>query len=89
MIIYFKVSQCKEQPDREETEKKMEILLELNLKQKTATRLGIVLVGSLIFALFCWNSALLSLTLGALLALLLRSPTNVYALVMTCRRDLM
>lgn len=83
------MSQHKEQtPDREETEKKMEILLELNLKQKTATRLGILIVGSLIFALFCWNSALLSLTLGALLALMLRSPTNVYALVMTCRRDL-
>lgn len=82
------MSQSKVQPDREETEKKMEILLELNLKQKTATRLGILLVGSLLFALFCWNSALLSLTLGALLALMLRSPKHVYALVMTCRRDL-
>ncbi|EDW00632.1 GH20985 [Drosophila grimshawi] len=67
----------------------MEILLELNLKQKLATRLGILIVGSIIFGLFCCHSALASLTLGALLALMLRNPTNVFALVMTCRRDVM
>ncbi|XP_017839937.1 long-chain fatty acid transport protein 4 isoform X1 [Drosophila busckii] len=72
---------------KEQDESRMEILLELNLKQKLATRLGILLVGSIIFVLWCWDSALASLTLGALLALMLRNPTNVYAFVMTCKRD--
>ncbi|XP_068146680.1 LOW QUALITY PROTEIN: long-chain fatty acid transport protein 4 [Drosophila tropicalis] len=66
----------------------MELLLELNLKQKFATRLGIVLVGTLLFALFCYDSAMASLTLGAVLALLIRSPTYVFAWVMTVERDL-
>jgi len=67
----------------------MEIQLELNLKQKFATRLGILIVSSFIFAIFCWDSAVASLTLGALMALMLRNPTNVYALVMTSHRDFM
>ncbi|KAH8384813.1 hypothetical protein KR093_009014 [Drosophila rubida] len=67
----------------------MELLLELNMKQKLATRLCILLVGSLIFAFICWDSAPASLTLGALMALMVRNPTNIYALVMTCRRDLL
>ncbi|EDW60641.2 long-chain fatty acid transport protein 4 [Drosophila virilis] len=82
------MSECKPHRDLKEDEKAMEILLELNLKQKLATRLGILLVGCIIFGLFCYDSALASLTLGALLALMLRNPTNVFALVMTCHRDI-
>ncbi|KAH8401062.1 hypothetical protein KR009_002760 [Drosophila setifemur] len=67
----------------------MEILLELNLKQKLATRMGIVLLATVIFAVFCWDNALASLTLGAVVALLLRSPTFAFGLVMTAGRDLM
>ncbi|EDX08527.1 GD11850 [Drosophila simulans] len=66
----------------------MEILLELNLKQKLATRLGTILLATVIFGGFCWDNALASLTLGAVVALLLRNPTFVYALVMTTSRDL-
>ncbi|XP_017070492.2 long-chain fatty acid transport protein 4 [Drosophila eugracilis] len=67
--------------------KKMEILLELNLKQKLATRMGTVLLATLIFAGFCWDNAVASLTLGAVVALLLRNPTFVFGLVMTAARD--
>ncbi|XP_030375080.1 long-chain fatty acid transport protein 4 [Scaptodrosophila lebanonensis] len=73
----------------DETGKKMEVLLELNLKQRTATRAGIVMVGIIIYVLFCTNSAKASLTLGALLTLMMRNPTIVYALVMTVHRDTM
>ncbi|XP_017062001.1 long-chain fatty acid transport protein 1 isoform X1 [Drosophila ficusphila] len=66
----------------------MEILLELNLKQKLATRLGTLLLATLVFASCCYNNALASLTLGAVVALLLRNPTFVFALVMTASRDL-
>ncbi|XP_034107092.1 long-chain fatty acid transport protein 4 [Drosophila albomicans] len=85
------MSKCEQQQrDKEkEEENKMEILLELNMKQKLATRLCILIFGSLVFAFFCSDSALASLTLGALMALTLRSPTNIYALAMTCRRDLL
>ncbi|KAL7737977.1 hypothetical protein ACLKA6_006337 [Drosophila palustris] len=86
-----KMGECKpekEEQKEEKDEKRMEILLELNLKQKLATRLGILIVASFVFAMFCWDSALASLTLGALMALMLRNPTNVYALVMTFHRDL-
>lgn len=68
--------------------RKMEILLELNLKQKLATRLGTILLATVIFGAFCWDNALASLTLGAVVALLLRNPTFVFALVMTASRDL-
>lgn len=83
------MSECETHPDPKEDEKAMEILLELNLKQKVATRLGILLVGCTIFGFFCCDSALASLTLGALLALMLRNPTNIFAFVMTCHRDIM
>ncbi|XP_023171232.1 long-chain fatty acid transport protein 4 [Drosophila hydei] len=82
------MSECETHPDPKEDEKAMEILLELNLKQKVATRLGILLVGCTIFGFFCCDSALASLTLGALLALMLRNPTNIFAFVMTCHRDI-
>lgn len=67
----------------------MEILLELNLKQKLATRMCIILAGTVIFAAFCWDNALASLALGAVVALLLRSPKYVFALLMTASRDFM
>ncbi|KAH8347801.1 hypothetical protein KR084_001084 [Drosophila pseudotakahashii] len=66
----------------------MEILLQLNLKQKLATRLGTLLLATLIFVSFCWDNAVASLTLGAAVALLLRNPTFVFGLVMTTARDL-
>ncbi|XP_017125298.1 long-chain fatty acid transport protein 4 [Drosophila elegans] len=82
-----------DQQDQEDQEqaggRKMEIQLELNLKQKLATRLATLLLATLIFASFCWDNAVASLTLGAVVALLLRNPTFVFALVMTCSRDLM
>ncbi|BFG05660.1 long-chain fatty acid transport protein 4 [Drosophila madeirensis] len=67
----------------------MEIQLELNLKQKLATRLGTLLVASLVYFCFCCDSAVASLVFAVLLALLLRSPTFVFALVMTAQRDIM
>jgi len=87
------VSEKEERGDQEDQEeqaggKKMEILLELNLKQKLATRLGTLLLATVIFASFCWDNAVASLTLGAVVALLLRNPTFVFGLVMTCSRDL-
>ncbi|TDG39174.1 hypothetical protein AWZ03_014404, partial [Drosophila navojoa] len=81
-------SECETHRDPKEEGKAMEILLELNLKQKLATRLGILLAGLIVFGLFCSDSALASLTLGALLALMLRNPTNIFAFVMTCHRDI-
>ncbi|KAH8234138.1 hypothetical protein KR038_002176 [Drosophila bunnanda] len=66
----------------------MEILLELSLKQKLATRMGTLLVAILIFASFCWDNAVASLTLGAAVALLLRNPIFVFGLAMTASRDL-
>lgn len=83
------MSECDTHRDPKEEEKAMEILLELNLKQKLATRLGILLAGFIVFGLFCCDSALASLTLGALMALMLRNPTNIFAFVMTCHRDFM
>ncbi|XP_016953585.1 long-chain fatty acid transport protein 4 [Drosophila biarmipes] len=87
------MSEKEERGDLEDQEeqaggKKMEILLELNLKQRLATRLGTLLLATVIFASFCWDNALASLTLGAVVALLLRNPTFVFGLVMTCSRDL-
>ncbi|KPU76856.1 uncharacterized protein Dana_GF11390, isoform B [Drosophila ananassae] len=75
--------------DQQAGGKKMEILLELNLKQKLATRMCIILSGTVIFAAFCWDNALASLALGAVVALLLRSPKYVFALLMTASRDFM
>ncbi|XP_022229909.2 long-chain fatty acid transport protein 1 isoform X1 [Drosophila obscura] len=69
--------------------KKMEIQLELNVKQKLATRLGTLLVASLVYVCFCGDSAVASLIFVALLALLLRSTTFVFSLVMTAKRDTM
>ncbi|XP_034120160.1 long-chain fatty acid transport protein 4 isoform X1 [Drosophila guanche] len=71
------------------TKWKMEVQLELNLKQKLATRLGTLLVASLVYFCFCCDSAVASLVFAVLLALLLRSPTFVFALVMTAQRDIM
>lgn len=94
----FEVSENEKRPDLEDQDqdqnqeqaggRKMEILLELNLKQKLATRLGTILLATVIFGAFCWDNALASLTLGAVVALLLRNPTFVFALVMTASRDL-
>ncbi|XP_061399604.1 long-chain fatty acid transport protein 4-like [Musca vetustissima] len=64
----------------------MNLLLELNFKQKNATRFFTVLGGFLIFLLIKDN-AKLSLGLGAIMALMLRNPTFVYALVHTVPRD--
>lgn len=79
-----------DQEDQQEADdgEKMEILLELNLKQKLATRMGTLLMATLIFASFCWDNAVASLTLGATVALLLRNPTFVFGLMMTAVRDL-
>ncbi|XP_016930647.3 long-chain fatty acid transport protein 4 [Drosophila suzukii] len=87
------MSEKEERGDQEDQEeqaggKKMEILLELNLKQKLATRLGTLLLATVIFASFCWDNAVASLSLGAVVALLLRNPTFVFGLVMTFSRDL-
>ncbi|KAH8389699.1 hypothetical protein KR200_000188 [Drosophila serrata] len=66
----------------------MEILLELSPKQKLATRMATLLLAILIFASFCWDNAVASLTLGAAVALLLRNPIFVFGLIMTASRDL-
>ncbi|KAH8284570.1 hypothetical protein KR018_004560 [Drosophila ironensis] len=66
----------------------MEIQLELNFKQRLGTRMGTVLVATVIFLAFCCDSALASLTLGAVVLLLLRSPQFVYGFVMTASRDI-
>ncbi|XP_013118526.2 long-chain fatty acid transport protein 4 [Stomoxys calcitrans] len=64
----------------------MNLLLELNFKQKNATRFFTVLGGFLTFLLIKDN-AKLSLLLGAILALMLKNPTFVYAFYNTMGRD--
>lgn len=64
----------------------MNLLLELNFKQRNATRLFTVLGGFLVFLLIKDN-AKLSLALGAILALMLKNPTFVYAMFNTIGRD--
>ncbi|XP_075166089.1 fatty acid transport protein 3 [Haematobia irritans] len=64
----------------------MNLLLELNFKQKNATRFFTVLGGFLTFLLIKDN-AKLSLLLGAVLALMLKNPTLVYAFYNTIGRD--
>lgn len=64
----------------------MNILLELNFKQKNATRFLTVFFGFLTYLLVKDNTKL-SMGLGAALALMLKNPTFVYATFNTMGRD--
>lgn len=64
----------------------MSILLELNFKQKNATRL-ITAIGGFSAYLLIKDSTKLSMALGAIMALMLRNPTIVYVLFVTIPRD--
>ncbi|XP_036330314.1 long-chain fatty acid transport protein 4 [Rhagoletis pomonella] len=65
----------------------MQVLLELNFRQRNSTRLAIILSGMLAFILFK-DSTRGCLFLGAALALMLRNPTIVYAYGNTIKRDI-
>ncbi|CAD7011393.1 unnamed protein product [Ceratitis capitata] len=65
----------------------MQILLELNFRQRNSTRVIILILGLLAFVLFK-NSTKGCLFLGATLALMLRNPKYVYAFGKTIARDL-
>lgn len=65
----------------------MQILLELNFRQRNSTRVVILIFGLLVFILFK-DSTKGCLFLGAALALMLRNPTYVYAFGTTIKRDM-
>uniref|UniRef100_A0A0A1XF85 long-chain-fatty-acid--CoA ligase n=1 Tax=Zeugodacus cucurbitae TaxID=28588 RepID=A0A0A1XF85_ZEUCU len=65
----------------------MQILLELNFRQRNSTRVVILILGLLSFILFK-DSTKGCLFLGAALALMLRNPTYVYAFGTTIKRDI-
>lgn len=65
----------------------MQILLELNFRQRNSTRVVILIFGLLVFILFK-DSTKGCLFLGAALALILRNPTYVYAFGTTIKRDM-
>uniref|UniRef100_A0A0K8U315 Long-chain-fatty-acid--CoA ligase n=1 Tax=Bactrocera latifrons TaxID=174628 RepID=A0A0K8U315_BACLA len=65
----------------------MQILLELNFKQRNSTRLVVLIFGLLAFIAFK-DSTNGCLFLGAALALMFRNPTLVYAFGTTVKRDI-
>lgn len=65
----------------------MDVLVELNFKQRNATRLFTALGGFLAYLLVKDNTNL-SMALGAILALMFRNITHVYAFFNTVTRDL-
>uniref|UniRef100_A0A1A9W8E4 Very long-chain fatty acid transport protein n=1 Tax=Glossina brevipalpis TaxID=37001 RepID=A0A1A9W8E4_9MUSC len=64
----------------------MSLLLELNFKQKNATRL-FTAIGGFSAYLLIKESTKLSMALGAIMALMLRNPTIVYVFFITIPRD--